>query len=141
METEIAATFAATPMELTLLGWSVILGIVMLAVHIVTAIPAIGPKTAASSREGDPRPTGGLAGRARRAFANYMETYPFFAAAILGLIVSGQTGGLGLTGAQLWFWARVAYAPIYYAGIPVIRTLAFVISIIGLILMVYDLLA
>ena len=60
---------------------------------------------------------------------------------ILGLIVSGQTGGLGLTGAQLWFWARVAYAPIYYVGIPVIRTLAFVISIFGLILMVYDLLA
>ncbi|MEF2552187.1 MAPEG family protein [Aurantimonas sp. A2-1-M11] len=140
METEIAATFAAMPTELTLLGWSVILGLAMLAVHIVTTTPDLGLDTAVSPRDGNPQPTGKLAGRAKRAFANYMETYALFAALTLGLIVSGQTGGLGLYGAQLWFWSRVAYAPIYYFGIPWVRTLVFVASLIGIILMVYDLL-
>ena len=58
----------------------------------------------------------------------------------LGLVISGQTGGLGFWGSQSWFWARLAYAPIYYAGIPWLRTLVFVGSIPGLILMVFDLL-
>ena len=37
-------------------------------------------------------------------------------------------------GAQLFFWARLAYAAIYLAGIPWLRTGAWTISVIGLIL-------
>ncbi len=58
----------------------------------------------------------------------------------LALAVTGKTGGLGATGAQVWFWARVVYVPIYAAGIPYLRTLVWTISAIGLILMLIALL-
>jgi len=37
-------------------------------------------------------------------------------------------------GAQLFFWARLAYAPIYVAGPPWLRTGVWGVSIIGLVL-------
>lgn len=38
-------------------------------------------------------------------------------------------------GAQLYFWARLAYVPVYAAGIPYLRTLVWVVSIVGIILL------
>ena len=35
-------------------------------------------------------------------------------------------------GAQIYFWARVAYFPIYVVGIPYLRTLVYALSIWGL---------
>ncbi|MCB8840606.1 MAPEG family protein [Aurantimonas sp. VKM B-3413] len=140
MDTATPAAALAMPTELWLLGWSVVLALVMLAVHILTATPDLGLKTAVKPRDDNPQLSGVLAGRAKRAWLNFMETYPLFVALTLGLVVSGQTGGIGLWGAELWFLARLVYAPIYYAGIPWLRTLVFVGSILGLILMVFDLL-
>ena len=137
-----ASAIAVSPMptELVLLGWSVVLGLVMLAVHVLTATPDLGLETAVKPRDGNPQLSGVVSGRAKRAWLNFMETYPLFVALTLGLVVSGQTGGVGLWGAELWFLARLVYAPVYYAGIPWLRTLVFIGSIFGLILMVFDLL-
>ncbi len=38
-----------------------------------------------------------------------------------------------LLGAQLFFWARLAYAAIYIAGIIWVRTLAWLVSMAGLV--------
>ena len=35
-------------------------------------------------------------------------------------------------GALLFFWARVAHAVVFIAGIPILRTLAFVVSVVGM---------
>ena len=40
------------------------------------------------------------------------------------------------TGAMIFFWARVAYAVIYLVGIPWLRTLAWVVSVIGMAMIV-----
>jgi uncharacterized MAPEG superfamily protein len=37
-------------------------------------------------------------------------------------------------GAQLYFWARVAYVPVYASGIPFARTAVWTVSIIGLVM-------
>jgi uncharacterized MAPEG superfamily protein len=37
-------------------------------------------------------------------------------------------------GAQIYFWARAVYIPIYAAGIPVARTLVWAASIVGLVM-------
>jgi uncharacterized MAPEG superfamily protein len=37
-------------------------------------------------------------------------------------------------GAQLFFWARLAYAFVYIAGIPWVRTAVWLVSVIGLVL-------
>ncbi|UIJ71881.1 MAPEG family protein [Aurantimonas sp. HBX-1] len=140
METEIAEVFTAMPAELVLLGWSAVLALVMLTIHILTTTPDLGLATAVKPRDDNPQPTGILAGRAKRAWTNFNETYALFVGLTLALVASGQTGGLGLTGAQLWLFARVLYAPIYYFGIPWLRTVVFFASIVGLVLMVIDLL-
>jgi len=48
-------------------------------------------------------------------------------------VVAGKTNDMTLLGAQLFFWARLAYAAIYIAGIIWVRTLAWVVSMAGLI--------
>ncbi|WP_428483125.1 MAPEG family protein [Rhodopila sp.] len=80
------------------------------------------------------KPLTGVGARVQRAFANYMQTFPFFAAAVLMAHVAGRHSWLTITGAQLYFWARLIYVPLYAAGIPVVRTLAFVIALIGVVL-------
>ena len=37
-------------------------------------------------------------------------------------------------GAQLYFWARVAYVPLYAAGIPYLRSLVWAVSVAGILM-------
>ena len=126
------------PMELILLGWSGALALALLVIHAFSATADIGLAAAVRPRDENPQIEGVFAGRARRAWFNFLETYALFVALDLGLVASGQTGGLGLTGGWIWFWMRVAHAPIYYAGVPYVRTLVWFGSVIGLILMLTD---
>ena len=48
----------------------------------------------------------------------------------LRLFGSGDAGTA--FGAQLWFWARVLYLPLYLAGIPYVRSLVWGASLIGM---------
>jgi uncharacterized MAPEG superfamily protein len=71
-------------------------------------------------------------GRATRALANYVENFVVFAALDLGLIVTNHGGGYGAT---LWILARAIYIPLYLSGVQYVRTLVWVISLVGLIMM------
>ncbi len=71
-------------------------------------------------------------GRATRALANYVENFVVFAALDLGLIATSHGGGYGAT---LWILARAVYIPLYLTGAPYVRTLAWLISLVGLIMM------
>jgi uncharacterized MAPEG superfamily protein len=48
--------------------------------------------------------------------------------------LAGRTGGQSAWGAELYFWGRLIYAPLYAIGIPYLRTIAWIVSLIGLIL-------
>ncbi|MET4897608.1 MAPEG family protein [Sphingomonadaceae bacterium jetA1] len=72
------------------------------------------------------------AGRAERAFANDCETCPVFIALALGLAATGKNGGLAATGAWMRFLARVACLPLYILGIRYVRSLAYLVSMVGL---------
>ncbi len=80
------------------------------------------------------KPLTGVGARVERAFANYMQTFPFFAAAVLVAHVAGRHSWLTVTGAQLYFWARLVYVPLYAAGIPIARTVAFGVALLGIVL-------
>ena len=45
---------------------------------------------------------------------------------------TGKADATALLGAQLFFWARLAYALIYVAGIPWLRTGAWAVSVVGM---------
>ena len=63
-----------------------------------------------------------------------MQTFPFFAAAVLVAHVAGRHSWGTVLGAHLYFWARLAYVPLYAAGVPMVRTAAFVVSLFGIVL-------
>ena len=44
-------------------------------------------------------------------------------------------------GAQIYFWARLLYIPAYASGIPVVRTVLWTISVIGLVMVLAGALA
>ena len=71
-------------------------------------------------------------GRATRALANYVENFVVFAALDLGLIVTNHAGGYGAT---VWILARAIYIPLYLSGVQYVRTIVWVVSLVGLIMM------
>ncbi|MFC3206926.1 MAG: MAPEG family protein [Mesorhizobium sp.] len=124
---------AAASTEITVLGWSVVLllaQIILQAVSIYDLGPyLLGPRD-------DNRQSGNIvAGRLKRALENLLETYPAFVALALALALTGKTGGMAATGAWLWLAARVVYVPLYAFGVPAVRTLAWVVSIVGILMM------
>jgi len=128
------------PLELILLGWSVVLLTVAIMLQGQFSTYERGTKWNAGPRDGDNAPQGVMAGRAQRALDNFKESYPAFIALALALAVSGRTGGLGATGAMLWFAARIVYHPLYLFGVPYVRSLAWLASMLGLLLMLIRLL-
>ena len=69
-----------------------------------------------------------------RAFGNFKETFVFFAVAVLAVTLLGKANANSALGAQIYFWARLVYVPVYAAGIPVVRTLIWGASIAGLVM-------
>ncbi len=126
---------AGLPTELVLLGWSVVLLLVQIGLQGALVLPLRGLSWNAGPRDEGQPPLGRHAGRAQRALDNLKETYPAFVGLALGLAASGRTGGIGELGAELWFVARVAYVPLYVFGVPWVRSFAFGLSLIGLMLM------
>jgi len=126
--------------ELATLSFSVILGFV----HIVLSSHAVsmqrGYRWTASARDDAVPPLSGLAGRLERALHNYLETFPFFAAAVLMAHVTDRHGTLTIWGTQLYLWARVAYLPLYAFGIPLVRSVVWNIAAIGIALILAALL-
>ena len=113
---------------------SVILGLVQLVLHVLFAIRERGLKWAFTPRDESMPPLKGLAGRFERAFYNFLETFPLFLAVVFLAASLNHHDDLTSWGVQLYFWARVAYVPVYLAGWPVIRTLIWGASIAGIVL-------
>jgi uncharacterized MAPEG superfamily protein len=92
----------------------------------------------------DDLPSAGLTpfhGRTKRAQANFTEGMVMFVPLVFAVIHTGQAGGLSAVGAAAFFYGRLAFAPFYYLGTPWLRTLAWFVSIVGLVLMFWDLVA
>ena len=81
-----------------------------------------------------PRPLGAAASRLERAYRNFLETFPFFAAAVLIGHALGRSTATSALGAQLYLWARVLYVPAYVIAIPFTRTICWTLSIVGIVL-------
>lgn len=126
--------------ELTMLLWVVILFLVQLGAQVLAEAMEHGVGYLLSSRDDWKNPTG-IASRVERAYFNLLETMPAFAALILIAITTGNTNEMTALGAQIYFWGRLAYFPVYIAGIPVLRSLIWTASTGGLVLILWQLLA
>ncbi len=74
--------------------------------------------------------------RADRAASNTKENFILFAALALVAQASGAHSPLVEQGAALFFLARVIYLPVYYIGIPYVRTLVWTAGVVGLVMMI-----
>jgi uncharacterized MAPEG superfamily protein len=127
------------PGEIALLAFSVcFLGLqVVLAAQL--ANQQYGLRWAASPRDEEAPPPGVLLGRVRRALANMLETFPLFAAAVLAVAVTHRLNAWSLVGAHLYFWARLAYLPLYAAGVPLVRSLVWNVAFLGVFMVLWQL--
>jgi uncharacterized MAPEG superfamily protein len=124
--------------ELIWLLWAVALAFAQMLVAVLGATAQVGLRALAGNREGL-APCTGWAGRAARAHHNMLENLVLFAALVLIAVASGKTNPATLLGAQLFFWGRLAYALVYLAGIPWLRTLLWLVSVVGMILIFVEL--
>lgn len=118
------------PIELQVLAWTVVLGLAHVIVGAHLATMQTGLKWNASARDQD-KPITGVAARVDRALKNYLETYAFFVAAVLGVVVAQRTSDTTAIAAWTYLAARVIYVPLYAAGIPYIRTLVWLVGFIA----------
>lgn len=119
--------------ELKFLAWAVVLGFVQLLLADVLVTRQRGLAWNTGPRDTSP-PLTGVAGRSERAYRNFLETFPFFAAAVLAVVVAGRTDQHSALGVQLYLWARIAYIPLYLGAVRHVRSLAWLVSMLGLVL-------
>lgn len=118
-----------------LLALSVILLLLHICIQAMSVTREVGLAWNAGARDARPDLKGVFAGRAQRASDNFRETYPAFVGLVLALAIVGDASGWGLTGGWIWTVARVVYIPLYFAGVPYMRSIAWVVSLVGLVLM------
>lgn len=128
MTTEFVST------ELILLAASVVLGILQLMVVSYFRSGQRNHAWTAGSGEQIADPLAGVAGRVERGFRNYLETFPFFATAILLVTVRETHTLLTMLGAHLYFWGRIAYAFLYAVDLPLAPALLAAISMLGILM-------
>jgi uncharacterized MAPEG superfamily protein len=122
-----------------MLVWSTALALAQMLIALLAAIAQVGFLPLVGNRENLPA-FAGWAGRAQRAHRNMLESLAIFAALVLVVQLAGKTNGATALGAQLFFWSRLAYAPVYVIGIPWLRTALWGVSFVGLLQILLQLL-
>jgi uncharacterized MAPEG superfamily protein len=120
--------------ELLMLVLSVVLGFVHIIVSAIATTGQYGSEWNVSARDAPMPPLKGVAGRLQRALHNFLETFPLFAAAVLVADATNRHTWMAVWGAQIYFYARVLYLPIYAAGIPVVRSVAWGVATLGIVM-------
>lgn len=119
--------------DLKILVWTIALTFIQVVVAALAAQGQVGLPALAGNRDGLPQ-LDGFAGRAQRAHRNTLESLPLFIALVLIAQIAGKADATTLLGAQLFFWGRVAHWLIYLAGIPWVRTAAWAVSVVGMVM-------
>ncbi|GGD57219.1 MAPEG family protein [Croceicoccus mobilis] len=99
-----------------------------------------GKKWNTGARDEDLPPLNPIAGRLGRARGNFMETLPVAIIALLGVVLAGKASFWTGMGGWIWLGARIVYLPLYWAGVPVVRTFVYLVSLIGLGMVIWPLL-
>jgi len=128
------------PFELQMLGYSVVLGLLHIVLAAHSASWQRGYRWAAGPRDEPAAALTGVAGRLARAHGNFQETFALFAALAIAVVLSGRTGAVSAWGAGLYLAGRIVYLPLYAAGIPFVRSLAWNVATAGIVLLVIALL-
>jgi uncharacterized MAPEG superfamily protein len=129
------------PIELIGLVASVALGIVHIVLASHSASLQRGYRWSASARDEEVPPLRGVAGRLSRASANYLETSPYFGLLALAVYFAGASGATSAWGVGLYLLGRLLYLPLYAFGVVLLRSLAWNVATLGIVLLGWALVA
>jgi uncharacterized MAPEG superfamily protein len=118
--------------ELTILAWGCILAILHILIAVRFKTRQYGTKWNMGARDEELPPPQPVVGRLARAQANFFETFPILAAAILIVTAASLEDRLTAIGAMIWLGARIVYLPLYAFGVPMLRTAVFIASLLGI---------
>jgi uncharacterized MAPEG superfamily protein len=119
--------------EIRMLWASALLGLIQLMIAFLFSIFARGMPWAVGARDESAAPVGKIGARLERAYRNYLETFPIFAALVLIANSVDRHTASTVWGAQLYFYGRVLYVPLYALGIPLLRSIAFTAAMAGIV--------
>lgn len=122
------------PQEILILA----LAAVLLVVHIQAAIRVKTKQygiawNMGARDEAMPQPDP-VVGRLERARDNFLETLPIAIIALFGVVVAGKTSEVTAIAAWTWLAARALYLPLYWAGVPKVRTLVWGIGTLAILI-------
>lgn len=122
--------------ELTMLAWTLVLAVVQILWADMARTGQYGLKWNTGARDEEMPPLKPMGARLFRAQANLFETLPLFAAAVLIAHVASKDGVLTYWGSILYLAARVVYVPLYAFGVKQIRSLVWLVSFAGLLMVI-----
>ena len=122
------------PQEILILA----LAAVLLVVHIQAAIRVKTKQygiawNMGARDEAMPQPDP-VVGRLERARDNFLETLPIAIIALFGVVVAGKTSEVTAIAAWTWLAARALYLPLYWAGVPKVRTLVWGVGTLAILI-------
>ena len=98
--------------------------------------PDIGVRRYVGSRDELPQLTS-VGGRSERAVRNFGESLPFFLTVAILTIVLDREATISLVGAQIFFWARLAYLGLYLTAVPWLRSITWTVAFAGIVMMAW----
>ena len=118
--------------ETTVFLLTLVLALIHLAIGAIVRIFEVGAPALLGSRDNLPPRENRFGIRGERANHNFKETLPWALGLLILVQVTDNANGISALGAWTYFWGRVVYLPLYVFGIPMVRSLAFGASLIGL---------
>jgi uncharacterized MAPEG superfamily protein len=126
--------------ELKSLAWTLVLAFVQILLFNFARTGQYGLRWNTGPRDEAMPPLSARADRLRRAQDNLYETLPLFIAAVLIAHVTTRENATTALGAQIYFWGRVAYVPLYVFGVRQVRSLVWLVATAGLIMVAFSIL-
>jgi uncharacterized MAPEG superfamily protein len=120
--------------ELTVLAWGCVLALLHVFIAVQVKTRQYGTAWNLGPRDEDLPPARPIVGRLARAQANFFETFPVMVAAVLIVSAAGLNDRWTAIGALLWLGGRVLYLPLYAMGVRYLRSLAWAVSLLGIVL-------
>lgn len=133
-----SAILPQLPVEIAYLALSTLLLLIHISVQAMLLRSSTSNRWSAGARD-EPPVLSPLGGRAERALRNFLETFAAFAVLALALQQTGRDDWWSALGAALYFWGRVAYLPLYLAGVPWLRSAAWCVATLGIAVMLWRL--
>ena len=120
----------ATEILVLALAGFLLLAHIMLAIRLKTQ--QYGTDWNMGARDGELPPLNPVAGRLERARDNFMETLPLAVIGLFGVVLADKANAITAAAGWIWLAARVIYLPLYWTGVPKVRTLVWGVSLLAL---------